>query len=54
VLHIYSATDPQHGFEPVEASLEDVYFHTINQHTHSLPAEVLEAAGKEANTSALQ
>ncbi|EMR01178.1 ABC transporter ATP-binding protein [Cesiribacter andamanensis] len=54
VLHIYSATDPQEGFEPVEAGLEDVYFHTINQHTHSLPAEVLEAAGKEADTPTLK
>ena len=29
VVHVYSATDPGAGYTPVEAGLEDVYFHRL-------------------------
>jgi ABC-type multidrug transport system ATPase subunit len=31
VIHVYSEGSPGEGFEPVEASLEDVYFSTLSQ-----------------------
>ncbi len=31
ILHIYSETHPDNGFEPVEPCLEDVYFHQLSQ-----------------------
>jgi ABC-2 type transport system ATP-binding protein len=30
VVHVYSEQEPGDGFAPVEAGLEDVYFHTLN------------------------
>jgi hypothetical protein len=29
-VHVYSEDAPGDGFAPVEAGLEDVYFHTLN------------------------
>lgn len=48
VLHIYSEKDPGNGFTPVEAGLEDVYFHTIHQHGKALE----EASSPSATTDA--
>jgi ABC-2 type transport system ATP-binding protein len=31
VIHVYSPGNPNDGFEPVSADLEDVYFHTLHQ-----------------------
>jgi ABC-2 type transport system ATP-binding protein len=30
VIHVLSDTDPKEGFEPIESSLEDVYFSTLS------------------------
>jgi cold shock CspA family protein len=30
VIHVYGEVSPGAGFIPVETSLEDVYFHTLN------------------------
>ena len=35
VVHVFSETDPGNGFTPIEAGLEDVYFHRLG----ALPAE---------------
>ncbi len=32
VIHVFSETQPEEGFEIVEADLEDVYFNTITNH----------------------
>jgi ABC-2 type transport system ATP-binding protein len=32
VVHVYSESQPDAEFEPVQASLEDVYFSTLHQH----------------------
>ncbi|WP_375561479.1 ABC transporter ATP-binding protein [Bernardetia sp. OM2101] len=32
VIHVYSETQPEEGFEIVEADLEDVYFNTVSNH----------------------
>jgi hypothetical protein len=39
VLHVYSESDPGDGMEPVEASLEDVYFHTLSRTKSAASAE---------------
>ena len=38
VVHVYGATTPGAGFEPVEADLEDVYFSTMARH-YGQPAD---------------
>jgi ABC-2 type transport system ATP-binding protein len=37
VIHVLADADPREGFEPIESSLEDVYFSTLSA-TRSLPA----------------
>ncbi|WP_338791666.1 ABC transporter ATP-binding protein [Bernardetia sp. MNP-M8] len=32
VIHVFSETQPEEGFEIVEADLEDVYFNTVSSH----------------------
>jgi ABC-type multidrug transport system ATPase subunit len=32
VIHVYSETRPEEGFEQIEADLEDVYFQRLRQH----------------------
>ena len=53
VLHIYSEMDPGNGFTPVEAGLEDVYFHTINRHGKAQQADTSPEVSKETATTSL-
>lgn len=34
VIHVFSESQPEEGFEIVEADLEDVYFQTVTSHTN--------------------
>lgn len=40
VIHVLADAAPEPGFEPVQASLEDVYFATLHGHRRQTPASV--------------
>jgi hypothetical protein len=36
VIHVFAESQPEEGFEIVEADLEDVYFNTVTSHQSSV------------------